>query len=177
MLFISTILFVRLFQIGLIFPIQCGCMRFHSKVLLISFELLFEFNYVDIWSRCQVNSVGEWLIILILSIKLGFLPWKKKWIDKFIYTETMAIFQLQLFFIILNNLDFDPKFFWAWTDFQSYLDFMLAVWFVGAIITYFMLPFTMFMESVGFMAVFIEAMLGKLTVVRLYDIRRFNWIW
>ncbi|XP_055300297.1 solute carrier family 66 member 2 isoform X1 [Sitodiplosis mosellana] len=56
--------------------------------------------------------------------------------------------------------DFDPKYFWAWTDFQSYLDFMLAVWFVGAIITYFMLPFTFFMESVGFMAVFIEAMLG-----------------
>lgn len=63
---------------------------------------------------------------------------------------------------IFKRLDFDPKYFWAWTDFQSYLDFMLAVWFVGAIITYFMLPFTLFMESVGFMAVFIEAMLGKI---------------
>lgn len=59
------------------------------------------------------------------------------------------------------NLDFDLKYFWAWTDFQSYLDFMLALWFIGAIITYFMLPFKIVMESVGFFAVFIEAMLGK----------------
>ncbi|XP_031623186.1 solute carrier family 66 member 2 isoform X1 [Contarinia nasturtii] len=56
--------------------------------------------------------------------------------------------------------DFDPKYFWQWTDFQSYLDFMLALWLVGAIITYFMLPFKEFMETVGFFAVFIEAMLG-----------------
>lgn len=70
-------------------------------------------------------------------------------------------FRCFFFSIILNKLDFDPKYFWAWTDFQSYLDFMLAIWLVGAILTYFMLPFTFFMESVGFMAVFIEAMLGK----------------
>lgn len=43
---------------------------------------------------------------------------------------------------------------------QSYLDFMLAVFFVGAIITFFMLPYTWFMETIGFLATFIEAMLG-----------------
>uniref|UniRef100_A0A336MM96 Solute carrier family 66 member 2 n=2 Tax=Culicoides sonorensis TaxID=179676 RepID=A0A336MM96_CULSO len=56
--------------------------------------------------------------------------------------------------------DFDSNYFWAWTDFQSYLDFMLVVWAIGAAITYLMLPFVWFMEIVGFMAVFIEAMLG-----------------
>lgn len=61
----------------------------------------------------------------------------------------------------LIHLDFDMKYFWAWTDFQSYLDFMLAVWFVGAIITYFLLPYTWIMEIVGFIALFTEAMLGK----------------
>lgn len=80
-------------------------------------------------------------------------------------SESQAIHQFHYIYFYFSpfyrDLDFDPKFFWAWTDFQSYLDFMLAVWFVGAIITYFMLPFTWFMESVGFMAVFIEAMLGK----------------
>lgn len=58
-------------------------------------------------------------------------------------------------------LDFDLKYFWAWTDFQSYLDFMLAIFFVGAIATYFMLPYDWFMETIGFLATFIEAMLGK----------------
>ncbi|XP_063700554.1 solute carrier family 66 member 2 isoform X2 [Culicoides brevitarsis] len=56
--------------------------------------------------------------------------------------------------------DFDASYFWAWTDFQSYLDFMLVVWAIGAAVTYLMLPFVWFMEIVGFMAVFIEAMLG-----------------
>lgn len=46
--------------------------------------------------------------------------------------------------------------------YQSYLDFMLVVFFVGAIITYFMLPYDFFMETIGFLATFIEAMLGKL---------------
>jgi hypothetical protein len=57
-------------------------------------------------------------------------------------------------------IDFDTKFFWAWTDFQSYLDFMLVVWAIGAAITYLMLPISWFMESIGFLAVFTEAMLG-----------------
>lgn len=59
------------------------------------------------------------------------------------------------------DTDFDWKYFWAWTDFQSYLDFMLAVWLIGAIITFFMLPYMWFNEIMGFLAVFIEAMLGK----------------
>lgn len=61
----------------------------------------------------------------------------------------------------LPNADFDFKYFWAWTDFQSYLDFMLAIWLIGAIITFFMLPYMWFNEIMGFLAVFIEAMLGK----------------
>lgn len=56
--------------------------------------------------------------------------------------------------------DFDSRYFWNWTDFQSYLDFMLVVWVVGAAITYLMLSVTWFMETVGFLAVFTEAMLG-----------------
>ena len=57
------------------------------------------------------------------------------------------------------------KYFWNWTDFQSYLDFMLVVWAVGAAITYLMLSIDWFMETVGFVAVFTEAMLG------LYSLR------
>lgn len=91
-----------------------------------------------------------------------FVPCKKASIINHPHRININLSTLDVFFsIILNKLDFDPKYFWAWTDFQSYLDFMLAIWLVGAILTYFMLPFTFFMESVGFMAVFIEAMLGK----------------
>lgn len=40
---------------------------------------------------------------------------------------------------------------------------MLVVWAVGAAVTYIMLPVNWFMETIGFLAVFTEAMLGKLT--------------
>uniref|UniRef100_A0A1B0A4B6 PQ-loop repeat-containing protein 1 n=1 Tax=Glossina pallidipes TaxID=7398 RepID=A0A1B0A4B6_GLOPL len=62
--------------------------------------------------------------------------------------------------------DLDLKYFWNWTDFQSYLDFMLLVWAVGAAITYLMLSIDWFMETVGFVAVFTEAMLGAPQFVR-----------
>lgn len=64
---------------------------------------------------------------------------------------------LIIFFLFI---DFDPKYFWAWTDFQSYLDVMLVFWAVGAAGTYILLNFDLVMETVGFLAVFTEAMLG-----------------
>ncbi|KFB41744.1 hypothetical protein ZHAS_00009400 [Anopheles sinensis] len=64
--------------------------------------------------------------------------------------------------------DFDSRYFWQWTDFQSYVDFMLVVWAVGAAITYLMLSVTWFMETIGFLAVFTEAMLGLPQFVRNY---------
>ncbi|CAG9797754.1 unnamed protein product [Chironomus riparius] len=64
--------------------------------------------------------------------------------------------------------DFDSRYFWAWTDFQSYLDFLLVVWAVGAAVTYIMLPVNWFMEMIGFLAVFTEAMLGAPQFLRNY---------
>lgn len=45
---------------------------------------------------------------------------------------------------------------------------MLVVWAVGAAITYLMLEITWFMETVGFVAVFTEAMLGTFLKLLLY---------
>lgn len=39
---------------------------------------------------------------------------------------------------------------------------MLVVWAIGAAVTYVMLPVNWFMETMGFLAVFTEAMLGEL---------------
>ncbi|XP_053601530.1 solute carrier family 66 member 2 isoform X2 [Plodia interpunctella] len=56
--------------------------------------------------------------------------------------------------------DMDRRYFWAWTDFQSYLDCMLVFSVFGAAVTYLMIEFAPFVELIGFMAVFTEAMLG-----------------
>ncbi|XP_045490822.1 solute carrier family 66 member 2 isoform X3 [Colias croceus] len=56
--------------------------------------------------------------------------------------------------------DMDRKYFWAWTDFQSYVDCMLVFSVLGAAITYLLIEFSPFVELIGFLAVFTEAMLG-----------------
>lgn len=45
---------------------------------------------------------------------------------------------------------------------------MLVFWAVGAAVTYLLLPIDWFMEFVGFMALFIEAMLGSPQFLRNY---------
>ncbi|XP_063376439.1 solute carrier family 66 member 2 isoform X2 [Cydia fagiglandana] len=56
--------------------------------------------------------------------------------------------------------DMETKYFWAWTDFQSYVDCMLVFSVIGAAATYLLIEFGPFVELIGFMAVFTEAMLG-----------------
>ncbi|KAJ8726475.1 hypothetical protein PYW07_001173 [Mythimna separata] len=56
--------------------------------------------------------------------------------------------------------DMERKYFWAWTDFQSYVDCMLVFSVLGAAITYLLIEFSPFVEMIGFLALFTEAMLG-----------------
>ncbi|KAL6425551.1 hypothetical protein ACFW04_009597 [Cataglyphis niger] len=56
--------------------------------------------------------------------------------------------------------DLDARFFWKWTDFKSYLGFMILFASIGGLLTYLFMDIPMFIEVVGFLAVLIEAMLG-----------------
>merc|ERR1719219_2018496 len=56
--------------------------------------------------------------------------------------------------------DLDPEFFWAWTDFPSYVEFIMLVAVVASILMFFLIDFSPFVETVGFLAVFTEACLG-----------------
>ncbi|CAG4998437.1 unnamed protein product [Parnassius apollo] len=62
--------------------------------------------------------------------------------------------------------DMDRKYFWAWTDFQSYLDCMLVFSVLGAAITYLLIEVSPFVELIGFLAMFTEAMLGAPQLVK-----------
>ena len=61
---------------------------------------------------------------------------------------------------IVLLLDFQRGHFWDWTHFSDYLLCVLIFMAVGGYITYLFLSFPMFVESVGFLAVFSEAILG-----------------
>ncbi|KAG8190841.1 hypothetical protein JTE90_028338 [Oedothorax gibbosus] len=56
--------------------------------------------------------------------------------------------------------DFDAKYFWEWTDFLSYLEFLATFTAIVGIFMYFCIEIALVVEAIGFLAVFIEAMLG-----------------
>lgn len=57
-------------------------------------------------------------------------------------------------------IDFDWNYFWSWTRFADYLQCVLAFTLVSAYVTYLLLDSALFVETLGFLAVFTEAMLG-----------------
>ncbi|XP_061753344.1 solute carrier family 66 member 2 isoform X1 [Nerophis ophidion] len=57
-------------------------------------------------------------------------------------------------------LDFDWNYFWSWSRFLDYLQCVVAFTLVAAYVTYVLLDSAVFVESLGFLAVFTEAMLG-----------------
>lgn len=56
--------------------------------------------------------------------------------------------------------DFDLNYFWFWSHFVDYLQCVLAFTVLAAYVTYLLLDSVLFVESLGFLAVFTEAMLG-----------------
>lgn len=56
--------------------------------------------------------------------------------------------------------DLDPQFFWQWTDFPSYVEFIMVVALVFSVLMFFLIDVGPFVETIGFLAVFTEAMLG-----------------
>ncbi|XP_055076183.2 solute carrier family 66 member 2 isoform X1 [Misgurnus anguillicaudatus] len=57
-------------------------------------------------------------------------------------------------------LDFDLNYFWSWSRFMDYLQCVLAFTLLATYVTYLMLDSVLFVETLGFLAVFTEAMLG-----------------
>ncbi|XP_011479617.1 PQ-loop repeat-containing protein 1 isoform X4 [Oryzias latipes] len=57
-------------------------------------------------------------------------------------------------------IDFEWNYFWLWSRFMDYMQCVLAFTLVAAYMTYLLLDSTLFVETLGFLAVFTEAMLG-----------------
>ncbi|KAK1172693.1 solute carrier family 66 member 2-like isoform X2 [Acipenser oxyrinchus oxyrinchus] len=65
--------------------------------------------------------------------------------------------------------DFDLKYFWLWSRFMDYLQCVLTFTALAAYITYLFLDSSVFVETLGFLAVFTEAMLGTPQLYRNYQ--------
>jgi len=67
--------------------------------------------------------------------------------------------------------DFDMDHFWDWSDFQSYVECIFVFTVIGALLMYTFGNVAVFVEAVGFMAVFVEACLGVPQFLRNYKAR------
>lgn len=56
--------------------------------------------------------------------------------------------------------DFDARYFWEWTDFLSYIEFIVLFTTFSGFLIFLFKEHGTFVESIGFASVFIEAMLG-----------------
>ncbi|XP_074645467.1 solute carrier family 66 member 2-like isoform X1 [Tubulanus polymorphus] len=57
-------------------------------------------------------------------------------------------------------MKFESKYFWRWTDFTSYLQFLVTFATGIGLLTYLLINNTLYIELLGFMSLFTEAMLG-----------------
>lgn len=64
--------------------------------------------------------------------------------------------------------DFDPHHFWHWSSFADYVQCVLAFTGVAGYITYLSIDSALFVETLGFLAVLTEAMLGVPQLYRNY---------
>lgn len=62
--------------------------------------------------------------------------------------------------LFLDLLDFDRRYFWKWTDFRSYVDFIAVFTLAASLTTYLLVGYTIYVELLGFASLLIEAMLG-----------------
>ncbi|KAJ8042300.1 PQ-loop repeat-containing protein 1 [Holothuria leucospilota] len=65
--------------------------------------------------------------------------------------------------------DFDKKYFWKWSRFIDYCQFMVLFCAICSSMTYLLINNVFFIETLGFLAVFIEALLGAPQFYRNYQ--------
>ena len=87
------------------------------------------------------------------------------------FVKQMRLLKKLFEFTILHLMssDFERHHFWRWTDFGSYVQFLLAFTTVVGAVTFFLMDFALYVETLGFLAVLFEALLGAPQFYRNYQ--------
>ncbi|XP_076057993.1 solute carrier family 66 member 2 [Oratosquilla oratoria] len=134
-------------------------------------------QYLDI--KRTENSEGFSLyvcLVLLIANTLRILFWFGHWFELPLLCQSIIMTVAMMIMVslcvsmksrgqIVHNkehvfTDFDYDHFWDWTDFQSYVEFMLTFSTMGCLLMYIFIDSVIFVEVLGFMSVLTEAMLG-----------------
>ncbi|XP_069776933.1 solute carrier family 66 member 2 isoform X2 [Narcine bancroftii] len=128
-------------------------------------------------------SIHVCLVLLVANI-LRILFWFGRYFEPPLLLQSIIIILTMLVMLKLctavrmaNELatrrraftDFDLQYFWQWSRFIDYVQCVLAFTVVAAYITYLLMDSSLFVETLGFCAVFTEAMLGTPQLYRNYE--------
>lgn len=136
-------------------------------------------QYLQIQSKQTTQGFSMYVCLaLLIANTLRIIFWFGKRFETPLLVQSVlmnvAMFALIHLCVSINNkeylvvekrkprvfTDLDPEFFWAWTDFPSYVEFIMLVAVLASILMFFLIDFSPFVETVGFLAVFTEACLG-----------------
>ncbi|XP_069972457.1 solute carrier family 66 member 2 isoform X1 [Penaeus vannamei] len=115
-------------------------------------------------------------LVLLLANSLRILFWFGHWFElpllfQSIVMNVAMMMMISLCVSIRNRgqlghnrehvfTDFDYDHFWEWTDFQSYVEFMLTFSTMGCLLMYVFIDSPLFVETIGFISVLTEALLA-----------------
>lgn len=119
----------------------------------------FLWSLVTVWLQivsCAVLKIGKWRVNVSLLHSWGLS------LQNHIFhcCSSKKNVLTNFCFSCVVHSDFDWNYFWSWSRFEDYLQCVLAFTVVAAYITYLLLDSALFVETLGFLAVFTEAMLG-----------------
>lgn len=153
--------------------IEWGC----SMVMIFGGVVPFIPQYKEIKRKGDAEGFSLYVcLVLLVSNVLRILFWCGKryeiplLIQSVIMNVTM-LFMIHVCVSVKNRsqiirgpehyfTDFTWEHFWQWTDFQSYLEFLLVLTLFFSIITFVFIDFRIYIETIGFLALFTEAMLA-----------------
>ncbi|KAA0203989.1 hypothetical protein HAZT_HAZT002666 [Hyalella azteca] len=127
-------------------------------------------------TECQEGFSLYVCLVLIIANTLRIIFWFGHWFEiplllQSIFMNVAMLFMIHCCVTCRNKsqvlpkkerifTDFDFKYFWEWSDVQSYVEFVLTFSTLGCLSMYMFLDSSLFVETIGFLALMTEAMLA-----------------
>jgi len=148
-----------------------------STIMIFGGVVPFIPQYLEIRRKGDAEGFSLYVcLVLLVSNILRILFWCGKKFDLTLLIQSMIMNVTMLFMIhvcvgVKNKsqiirgpdrlfTDFEWRYFWQWTDFTSYIEFLLSLTLLCSLVTFVLQDSMVYIESLGFIALFTEAMLA-----------------
>ncbi|XP_015795788.1 PQ-loop repeat-containing protein 1 isoform X3 [Tetranychus urticae] len=123
--------------------------QFETPLLLQSIIMVaVMFAMIEICVRMKTKN-----LLVPVKTRYFFEPFVRFFINRFSFTAT-------------QQTDFDLKYFWDWTDFTSYVEFIASFTVIVGLLMFMLIDNPYFVETIGYAAMLTEALLASPQLIR-----------